>query len=55
MNTAFVAASGKLPESGTHSLACFTHGGCGGFWGGREKEEKEEEEEESSLGKAVLW
>lgn len=34
MNTAFVAAAGKLPRSGTHSPACFTRGGCSGFGGG---------------------
>jgi len=33
MNTAFVAAAGKLPESSTHSPACFTRGGCSGFGG----------------------
>ena len=56
MNTAFVAAAGKLPESGTHSLACFTRGGCSGSErGGKEEEEEEEEVEESSLGKVVFW
>lgn len=33
MNTAFVAGAGKLPESSTHSPACFTRGGCSGIEG----------------------
>lgn len=43
MNTAFVAAAGKLPESGTHSPACSTRGGCRGL--GKRGGKKEEEEE----------
>lgn len=38
MNTAFVAAAGKLPERGTHSPACSTRGACRGLGkGGRRR------------------
>lgn len=51
MNTAFVAASGKLPESGTHSLACFTHGGCGGFGGGEKRRRRRRRKKRAAWGR----